>query len=238
MGAKKKKKNTTTSGLGSEIPLCPSDRGLRLLCSALLGSRRLQLYLPLVRAEVQPGSQPSAPLPQLGIEFGSGTGHTSPQGSSRGSVSTSSGPPRSSGYEGPVTLTGKAASRHWLAVGWGEGPPGSQDAPLPSWGLDLAPDPLGLPLIWVHVWMCPSGSLWPGAQPQGARFSDWKTDSFRRCGGCDREPWGDSWPWSAGGDTERKHSHIVLSILTLTSWISQRAPSMSAWTLRSGPTPC
>lgn len=137
-----------------------------MLCSALLGSRRLQLYLPLVRAEVQPGSQPSAPLPQLGIEFGWGTGHTSPQGSSRGSVSTSSGPPRSSGYEGPVTLTGKAASRHWLAVGWGEGPPGSQDAPLPSWGLDLAPDPLGLPLIWVHVWMCPSGSLWPGACPR------------------------------------------------------------------------
>lgn len=110
-----------------------------MLCSALLGRRRLQLYLPLVRAEVQPGSRPSAPLPQLGIEFGWGMGHTSPQGSSRGSVSTFSGPPRTAGYEGPVTLTGKAASRHWLAVGWGEGPPGSQDAPLPSWGLDLTP---------------------------------------------------------------------------------------------------
>lgn len=116
-------------------------RGLRLLCSALMGRRRLQLYLPLVR----PKFNPVLGLLHLFLSWGLNSGgawgthpHRAPPG---GLSPPPQGPQEPLDMRGHVTLTGKADSRNWLAVGVGGGSSqvsGSSAAKLgPEFGLQI-----------------------------------------------------------------------------------------------------
>lgn len=142
------------------------------------------------------------------------------------------GPQEPLDIRGPVTLTGKADYLNWPAVRVGGGSSqfsGSSTVKLgPEFGLQipcrgLFTLPTALPLAQSHVRRCPSGPLWPGAQHQRAGSRDSRTDSHgSRCGGGTESPGGVPGLGALGG-TLRKHGHVALSILTMTSWVSQRA---------------
>lgn len=79
--------------------------------------------------------------------------------------------------------------------------------------------PTALPLAQSHVRRCPSGPS--GPELQHREQAPVTAGQTCRAGVGRMKPWG-FWPWRPGG-TLRKHGHVALSILTMTSWVSQRA---------------